>query len=54
MLIKKGGITRNIDESRLHEYKAKGYAPLEAPEAAPASAATGGEEKQPKKPNAKE
>lgn len=25
MLIKKGGITRNIDASRLAEYKAKGY-----------------------------
>lgn len=29
MLIQKGGITRNIDENRLHEYKAKGYAPVE-------------------------
>ena len=25
MLVKKGGITRNIDEKRLHVYKAKGY-----------------------------
>lgn len=53
MLIKKGGITRNIDENRLHEYKAKGYAPLEAPEAAPTPADVG-EKKQTKKPNAKE
>ena len=31
MLIQKGGITRNIEESRLHEYKAKGYIPVEEP-----------------------
>lgn len=44
MLIQKGGITRNIDENRLHEYKAKGFAPVgaETPKA------------QPKKPTAKE
>ena len=28
MLITNGGITRDIDESRLHEYTAKGYTPL--------------------------
>ena len=50
MLIRKGGITRNIGEDRLHEYKAKGYAPV-APQAAPA--APKGEE-QPKKGKAKE
>ena len=27
MLVKKGGIARNIDEKRLYEYTAKGYAP---------------------------
>lgn len=27
MLVKKGGISRNIDEKRLHEYAAKGYVP---------------------------
>ena len=27
MLVKKGGISRNIDEKRLHEYTAKGYVP---------------------------
>jgi len=32
MLIRKGGITRNIDENRLHEYRAKGYAALDAEE----------------------
>lgn len=44
MLVKKGGIARNIDKTRLHEYTAKGYAPVEAetPKA------------QPKKPTAKE
>lgn len=56
MLIQKGGITRNIDEERLHEYAAKGYAPVavvpepEAPTAPPADSG----EKQPKKPAAKE
>lgn len=33
MLIQKGGITRNISEDRLHEYTAKGYAPVDAQEA---------------------
>ena len=57
MLIQKGGITRNINEERLHEYTAKGYAPLavpveqEAPVAPPAKPTI---EKQPKKTNAKE
>lgn len=56
MLIKKGGITRNIDETRLHEYTAKGYAPLAAREDTPRtpSAAPAGGEKQPRKPDAKE
>lgn len=31
MLIRKGGITRNIDESHLHEYTAKGYEPFAEP-----------------------
>lgn len=36
MLIQKGGITRRIDETRLHEYGAKGYAiPVVAKEPAP-------------------
>ena len=39
MLVEKGGISRNIDEKRLHEYKAKGYAPAKEPE-----------QKEPKKP----
>lgn len=30
MKIKKGNITRNIDEKRLEVYKAKGYAVVEA------------------------
>ena len=29
MRIEKGGISRNIDESRLFEYKDKGYAPVD-------------------------
>ena len=32
MLVKKGGISRNIDEKRLHEYTAKGYVPAKEPE----------------------
>ena len=51
MIVKKGGITRNIDENRLHEYTAKGYAPcaVEATEEwVPIP------KKQPKKPTAKE
>lgn len=43
MLIKKGGITRDIATNRLYEYKAKGYAPLETPEATPAPPVAGGE-----------
>ena len=50
MLIRKGGITRDIDANRLHEYKVKGYTPV-APQAAPA--APKGEE-QPQKSRAKE
>lgn len=53
MLIQKGGITRNIDESRLHEYKAKGYVPLAVQEdPLPARAAGGG--KRLKRPDVKE
>lgn len=29
MLIKKDGVTRNIDSKRLQEYKEKGYTPAE-------------------------
>jgi hypothetical protein len=29
MLVKKGGISRNIDEKNLASYKAKGFAPVE-------------------------
>jgi hypothetical protein len=46
VLIQKGGVTRNIDEKRLHEYKVKGYARVEA-KAPPG-------EKLPKTPKAKE
>jgi len=52
MLIKNGGITRNIDQSRLHEYKAKGYVPLALTPSPPMEPAEG--EKKPKKPNAKD
>lgn len=38
MLIKKGGITRDIDEKRLHEYKARGYAPCATQGNAPSAA----------------
>ena len=31
MLIRKGGITRDIDERRLQDYKAKGYEPVQTP-----------------------
>lgn len=48
MLIQKGGITRSIDADRLHEYKAKGYAPVAAAQAAPKG------DRQPKKDKAKE
>lgn len=45
MIVKKGGITRNIDENRLHEYKSKGYTPVEAlpvePPAPPADEGAG-------------
>ena len=50
MLIRKGGITRSIDNNRLHEYKAKGYTPVTVQAA---SAAPKGN-KQPKKDEAKE
>lgn len=59
MLIRKGGITRNIDPERLFEYKAKGYTtvdvvePTPAPPVPPVPPAPSGE-KQPKKPGAKE
>lgn len=32
MLIQKGGVSRNVDEKRVHEYKAKGYTPVKATE----------------------
>ena len=57
MLVKKSGIVRDIAESRLHEYTAKGYTPLvvsveqEAPVAPPTKHTV---EKRPKKPTAKE
>lgn len=35
MLIEKDGITRNIDEKRLAEYKAKGYTPIDMKKAPP-------------------
>lgn len=44
MLIQKDGITRDIDEDRLHEYTAKGYAPVQAEKP----------KEPPKKPAAKE
>ena len=51
MLIQKGGITRSIDNNRLHEYKAKGYVPAATVQAA--SAAPKGN-KQPKKDEVKD
>ena len=57
MIVKKSGIVRDIAESRLHEYTAKGYTPLvvlveqEAPVAPPTKHTV---EKRPKKPTAKE
>ena len=50
MLIRKGGITRHINDNCLHEYKIKAYTPV-APQAAPD--APKGEE-QPQKSRAKE
>ena len=51
MLVKKGGISRNIDERRLHEYKAKGYAPVKEPEQDAANKpAKEPEQKEPNKP----
>ena len=51
MLVKKGGISRNIDEKRLHEYKAKGYAPAKEPEQkVPNKPAKDAEQKEPNKP----
>lgn len=37
MLIQKGGITRNINADRLHEYTAKGYATVATAQAVPAT-----------------
>lgn len=57
MLIQKGGITRNIDPDRLHEYTAKGYEAVDAVGVTPAPPAPPkppSGEKQPKKPGAKE
>lgn len=59
MIIKKGGISRNIDANRIHEYKTKGYTAVDVEETAPAPPAppvppAPSGEKQPKKPTAKE
>jgi hypothetical protein len=60
MLVKKGGIARDIDKMRLHEYTAKGYTPFtveETPiESVPSTDASPKKQpkKQPKKPTAKE
>lgn len=56
MLVKKSGIVRDIAESRLHEYTAKGYTPLVVPveQGAPAVLPAKPIEKRPKKPAAKE
>lgn len=43
MLIKKGGISRNIDEKNLHTYTAKGYISAEDDTAADTPAGGGGE-----------
>lgn len=43
MLIKKGGISRNIDEKNLHTYTAKGYAAAEDDTAADPPASGNGE-----------
>ena len=51
MLVYKGGITRNINADRLHEYT-KGYAPVAAAQAAPA--APKGDRQPKKKDKAKE
>lgn len=51
MLIYKGGISRNVAESRLYEYTAKGYVPVTAAQAAPAAPKGG---KQPQKNKVKE
>lgn len=42
MLVRKGGITRQIDDKRLQEYKDKGFEPVAAKEA-----------RQPKEPDSK-
>jgi len=47
MLIQKGGITRNVDDKRLQEYKDKGYAAVE--EKTTTEAGTG-EKQEPEKP----
>lgn len=58
MLVKKSGIVRDIAESRLHEYKAKGYTPLvvlvEETPIEPVPSTDTGPKKRPKKPAAKE
>ncbi|MDL2273444.1 hypothetical protein LJC34_02715 [Oscillospiraceae bacterium OttesenSCG-928-G22] len=43
MLIKKGGISRNIDERNLASYKAKGFVPVTGEQAAPKPQNSGGE-----------
>lgn len=56
MIVKKGGIARNIDKKRLHEYKAKGYEPfvMEEVPTEPVPSTDIGTKKQAKKPTAKE
>lgn len=51
MLMRKGGVTRDINADRLHEYTAKGYAPVVTAQAAPAAPKG---EKRPEKGKAKE
>lgn len=43
MLIKKGGISRNIDERNLASYKAKGFVPVTGEQVAPKPQNGGGE-----------
>lgn len=56
MLVKKGGIVRDIDKMRLHEYTAKGYTPFTVEETPiePVPSTDTGPKKQAKKPTAKE
>ena len=56
MLVKKGGIARDIDKNRLHEYTAKGYTPCTVEETPiePVPNMDTSPKKQAKKPAAKE